>query len=109
MVSPVVKQFSDIRSNNVKEFQPTLEKSKDMFIISKIKLEVPRTSSKQTLRLHFHVIYSSIEEYYRRSIFLPFLNSLLQQLNDHFQSKTKVVIKGTYLIPSNNEKLMGKK
>ena len=48
MVSPVVKQFSDIRSNNVKEFQPTLEKSKDMFIISKIKLEVPRTSPKQT-------------------------------------------------------------
>ena len=80
-----------------------------MFIISKIKLEVPRTSPKQTLRFHFHVVYSSIEEYYRRSIFLPFLNSLLQQLNDHFQSKTKDVIKAIYLIPSNNEKLMGKK
>ena len=35
-------------------------------------------------------------------------DSLLQQLNDLFQIKTKDAIKGMNLIPNNNEKLMKK-
>ena len=54
-------------------------------------MEVPRTASRQTLR--DNVEYTSVEEYYRRSIFLPFVNSLLQQLNDSFQGKTKNAMK----------------
>ena len=34
---------------------------------------------------------------------------MLQQLNDLFQGKTKDAVKGMYLIPSNNEKLMSEK
>ena len=45
MVSLVVEQLSDIRSNDVREFQPILERS-NMFNISKIKLDVPRTASR---------------------------------------------------------------
>ena len=103
MVSSVVEQLSAIRSKDVKEFQLTLEKGKDILNISKIKLEVPRTATRQTLR--DDVEYTSIEEYYRCSIFLLFLNSLLQQLNDRFQGKTNHAIKGMYLVPSNNKKL----
>ena len=49
-----------------------------MLNISKITLEVPRIASRQTLR--DNVEHTSIEEYYRRSILLPFLDSLLQHL-----------------------------
>ena len=49
MVSLAVEQLSDIQSNDVKEFRPILEKSKDMLNISKTKLEVLRTTSRQTL------------------------------------------------------------
>ena len=76
MIFLVVEQLSNIRSNGVKEFQPTLEKSKDILNIPKIKLKVLRTASRQTLRGNFE--YTSIEEYYRRSTYLRFLNSLLQ-------------------------------
>ena len=34
---------------------------------------------------------------------------MLQQLNNRFQSKTKDAIKGMYLIPRNDEKLMSEK
>ena len=76
MIFLAVEMLSDIRSNGVKEFQSILEKSENVLNISKIKLEVPRTASRQTLR--DIVEHTSIEEYYRRSIFLPFLESLLQ-------------------------------
>ena len=45
MVYPVVEKLSDIRSNDVKEFQPILEKIKDMFNNSKNKI-VPRTAAR---------------------------------------------------------------
>ena len=46
IISHVVEQLSDICSNKVKEFQPIVEKSRDMLNISKIKLEVPRSASR---------------------------------------------------------------
>ena len=59
MAPLVVGPLSDIRSNDV------FEKSKDMLNISKIKLEVLRTSSRQTLQ--DNVEHTSTEEYCRRS------------------------------------------
>ena len=59
MVSSVVRQLSDFRSNNVKEFQSTLEKSKDMLNIFPIKSEVPKAASRQTLR-------GNVERFHRR-------------------------------------------
>ena len=38
-----------------------------------------------------------------------FVDSLLQQPNVCFQGKVKNAIKGMYLIPSNNEKIMSEK
>ena len=46
---------------------------------------------------------------YRGSICLSLLESLLQQLSNCFQRKTKDAIKGMYLLPSNNEKLVSEK
>ena len=40
-------------------------------------------------------------KYYCRTVFIPFLDCLLQQVNDRFQGRTKDTIKGMYLIPSN--------
>ena len=34
-------------------------------------------------------------------VFIPYLDCLVQQLNDRFQGRTKDAIKGMYLIPSN--------
>ena len=69
----------------------------------RISTDLGTTASRQTLR--DKVEHTSKEEYYRRSISLPFLDSLLQQLNDRFQGKTKDAVKGMYLIPSNNDNI----
>ena len=49
MVYLVVEKLSDIRSNDVKDFQPILEKIKDMFNISKNKI----VSSKNCFETNF--------------------------------------------------------
>ena len=62
-------------------------------------ITVPRTVSRQTLR--DNVEHENAEQYYRRTVFIPFLDRLVQQLKDRFQGKTKDAIKGMYLLPSN--------
>ena len=43
--------------------------------------------------VHCHSIITS-EEYYRRTIFIPFIDSLIQQLNEKFSRKTISAMKG---------------
>ena len=101
MVSLVTEQLSDIRSNQVNEFQEIFKKCETMANLSNVAITVPRIVQRQTLRANFdHYIP---EKYYRRSIFIPFVDCLLQQLHDRFQGKTKNCIKGIFLIPSNLE------
>ena len=49
MVFLEVEQLSDIRSNDLKEFEPIVEENKDISSISKIKLEAPGTASMKNL------------------------------------------------------------
>ena len=62
-------------------------------------ITVPRTVSRQTLR--DNVEHENAEQHYCCIVFILLLDCLVQQLNDHFQGKTKDAIKGMYFIPSN--------
>ena len=64
IVSLVVELLNDIQSNDIKEFQPILEKSKFILNISKTKFKVLITASRQTLQDNAGHTLSSI--------FLPF-------------------------------------
>ena len=105
MVSLVTEQLSDIRSNQVNEFQEIFKKCETMANLSNVAITVPRIVQRQTLRANFD--HYTPEKYYRRSIFIPFVDCLLQQLHDRFQGKTKkgICIKGIFLIPSNLENI----
>ncbi len=60
--------------------------------------QVPRTASRQQHRENSE--HSSTEEYYRRSIILPLLDNLIQQMNDRFGSTQMIVAKLINLVPS---------
>ncbi len=66
-------------------------------------IAIPRRCGKQILRNN--VKGSTPKTYYRRSLFLPFIDSLLQQLGDRFQGLTASAIQGLLLIPSNVQRL----
>ena len=62
-------------------------------------IPVPSTVSRLTLR--DNVKHSNAEQYYCRTVFIPFLDFLVQQLNDPMQGRSKDAVKSIYLIPSN--------
>ena len=67
------------------------------------KLEIPRVNARQVYRSNVEFIIP--EEYYRRTIFIPLMDSWIQQLNKRFSGKTKNAMSGMYLILSLIENL----
>ena len=55
-------------------------------------ITISRTVSRQNLQEN--VKYENAEQYYRRTVFIPFLDFFVQQLNDRFQGKTNDTING---------------
>ena len=84
----ITNQLQEIRDNAEMEFKAIIEKCTKMAELSRSNVE-----------------FTTPEEYYRRKIFIPFIDSLIQQLNERFSGKTKSAMSGMYLIPSVVEKL----
>ena len=99
MVSVVAAQLNDIRDNAASDFQSVFRNCQAMAALADTTITVPRTVSRQNLR--DNVEHENAEQNYRRTLFIPFLDCLVQQLNDRFQGKAKGAIKGMYLILSN--------
>ena len=95
--------MQEIRDNVEVEFKVIIEKCTKMAELSRNKLEVPRVNARQIYRSN--VDFTTTEEYYRRTVFIPFIDSLIQQLNERFSGKTKTAMSGMYLIPGVIEKL----
>lgn len=66
-------------------------------------LRIPRRCGRQTQRSN--VPAESAQEYYRRAIILPFLDSLVNQLDMRFNSLTKAAVRSLVLIPMHTDKL----
>ena len=87
MVSLVTDQLQAVRDNANEEFNSIFKKvSQNGRENGKI-LDTPRIVSRQTQRSN--VESNTPEEYYRRSIFIPFIDCLINQLKERFTGKNK--------------------
>eukprot|EP00731_Ephydatia_muelleri_P027339 Em0019g212a len=66
----------------------------------------PRTVKRQTLRGNVDADTPEID--YRQTMYLPFVDGIIQQLSDLFPQLTLRATRGLLLIPSNLEKLTDK-
>ena len=66
-------------------------------------MSIPRRCGRQTARSNVQA--STPEEYWRRTVFIPFLDHLLQEFNNRFDQLNLDAIKGLYLIPDKLSKL----
>ena len=99
MVSLVTEQLDSLCLKQVTEFKSIFRKCELMADFSNVSIAVPRIVQRQTI--HSNIEHNSPEEYFRKSIFFPFLGGLLQELHDRFQRKSKDYIKAIVLVPSN--------
>jgi len=65
-------------------------------------IKVPRTRSKQKNRSNYET--DSAERYYRLSILIPYLNSLISSLSRRFSSANKIAFSISLLHPKNIKK-----
>ena len=94
----VRKTLQDIRSEAVKEFEPVYADMLKMATVAgRPELSVPRTCRRQTQRSN--VPAETPKDYWRRSVFLPFLDHLLTELSSRFSAMTKAAVGGLRLLP----------
>ena len=59
--------------------------------------QMPRISIRQTNRENFPA--TTIHEYYQRSLIIPFIDHLLEEMKSRFSESQKLAFNGLYLIP----------
>lgn len=90
--------IADLRKKPEKEFRPIFAKMMKIATAAGIEeLSVPRRCGRQTARNN--VQSSSTEEYWRRAVFIPFLDHLNQEFENRFSQLSQNSIIGMKLIP----------
>ena len=103
-VNVVREELKGIRKNAKTAFASFVyEKVIKMAKKANIKVCIPRTCGRQTLRNNTNA--STPVAYFRRAIFLPFLDNLLEQINIRFNGLSEAALLGLLLIPANLQKL----
>ena len=62
-------------------------------------MPIPRRCGRQTARCNVEA--STPEEYWRRTIFVPFLDHLIQEFEERFSQLSEAAVRGLHLLPSN--------
>ncbi len=83
-IENLITIFNSHRENAETEFTFIYKKVKNTCNTLDIDLKIPRTACRQTYRNNFQA--SNEEEYFRRSIFIPYLDSLITSLKGRFSS-----------------------
>ncbi|XP_026819534.1 52 kDa repressor of the inhibitor of the protein kinase-like [Rhopalosiphum maidis] len=99
IIDGIILTLSGKRSNCESDFSQLFEQSKNVMNKLDIDLKLPRIAKRQTQRSNTPA--QSLEEYYRRVLYIPLLENISEDLQSRFLStKTKTFIL-MLLIPSN--------
>ena len=80
-------------------FNTIFAKSEEMANSADITLEMPRRCGRQTYRSNMPAEDTKV--YYRRTVFIPFVDSVVQQMDMRFNTLAQQALRGLYLLPCN--------
>ena len=97
IVKDVIK---GVRQNAEKEFEVAYgSMCKMVKLHDRDELSIPRRCSRQTLRTNVEA--DTPQAYWRRSVFLPFVDHLVSELSGRFTQLNKEAIQGRLILPPN--------
>lgn len=102
-IKVVRDQMKDLRRMAKTFADFVYQKMKIMAKKGNVKISKPRTCGRQTLRSN--TASKTPASYFRRTVFIPFLDNLLQQIDTRFNGLTEAALLGLLLIPVNVHKL----
>ncbi|KAL4132705.1 hypothetical protein QTP88_009814 [Uroleucon formosanum] len=97
-VSDVISVFHSIRENVDLKFNNIYKEAKDVAEKLNIEPKMPRICSSQ--RNRSNVPSNNIEEYYKKSIFIPYLDDLMMAINERFIPHNETITSLQYVLPS---------
>lgn len=78
-----------IHENVETVFKDLFQKLKKRCNKSDIEIKIPRINKRQKHRCNIPM--ENAEDYYRVNLFIPFIDSIVQQLNDRFNSHKQII------------------
>ncbi|CAI6376726.1 unnamed protein product [Macrosiphum euphorbiae] len=103
-INDIIKTLNDKRTNCDVQFKKVFEESKNVMTELDVEIKQPRIVKKQNQRCNTPA--NSIEEYYRRILFIPIIDNVLEDIRYRFlNDKNKTISLLMQLIPSNTIKM----
>ena len=93
----VLRSLNSARKDVEKEFSEAFANVQNDLAASGSEMRIPRRCERQTLRNNVEA--GDPEEYYKRAVFIPFLDSIIQQMSDRFPQITIHATRTLYLVP----------
>lgn len=98
-VGQVTQELVKIREDAESEFSRLFSAASIMAQLAQVPIVKPRIVGCQTLRTN--VPAENVEEYFRRAIFIPFLDGLINELQERFSGENRNAMQAMFLIPQN--------
>lgn len=102
-VDDVVTKLNTLRNTPNESFKAIYEQAVRKAENFDISIRKPRTVSKQTLRSNIPA--DTIEDYFRRTIFIPFIDHVITQLHERFTEHQNLLKRFFTLLPSGRDEL----
>ncbi|XP_050066070.1 zinc finger MYM-type protein 1-like [Aphis gossypii] len=100
VINDVIDNLEKKRKNSTDEFKSLFEECKNEMNKLEIDIKKPRIVSRQNSRRNYST--NSVEDYYRISIYIPLLDSVLDDLKCRFlNEKSQALLKLSKVIPRN--------
>jgi len=101
-VKNVIDVMDDIRENSISKFETYFKNASDMAALVGEEIRIPRLCGRQTTRCNIQT--TDPIEWYRITIFLPFIDHLISELKLRFNEKLSEVMPLEGLIPTHIDK-----
>lgn len=101
MVNSIKSILHNMRVEADAKFRPLYEEVKSLAVDLNAEESIPRICRFQQHRLN--IPHETAEDYYRRGIFIPYLDDILSSLEERFLSHEKTLKSFRHLIPSNSD------
>lgn len=90
-------EISEMRKDSEQSFKLIFESVKTIAAELDLEIKIPRLAKRQTNRDNYE---GEPEEYYRRSIYIPFLDHFLDQINERFLKHRELLSKIENILPN---------
>ncbi|XP_022183525.1 uncharacterized protein LOC111043049, partial [Myzus persicae] len=100
IITDVINNLEEKRKNSIENFHELYIETKEIMLNLEVEEKLPRLTGRQTKRPNYPV--SSVEEYYRVSVYIPLVENILNDMKERFNNeKNQAFLFLSQLTPKN--------